>query len=104
MTNTTDSLSTTPDQFPLGRSALPLATGIGSAACRPFGATLAVAPAETAAIELDALSYDADRQIGLIHDGDQVVPLARHTDGRTSTTTASRDGTPQDGDADVRED
>lgn len=104
VTNTTDPLSATPDQFPLGRPALPLATDNGSAATRPFGATLAVAPGEVAAIDLDALSYDADQQIGLIRDGDRLVPLARHTDGRTSTSTASRDGTPQDGDSDVRED
>jgi putative ATP-grasp target RiPP len=104
-TNAIDPLSTAPDQFSLGRSAPQPHVGTAvSSSPRPFGATLAVEPNEVEPIDLDALSYDAERQIGVIRDGNQLVPLARHTDGRTSTSTASRDGTPQDGDSDVRED
>ncbi|GIL27451.1 putative ATP-grasp-modified RiPP [Actinocatenispora comari] len=104
-TDAIDPLSTAPDQFSLGRpTALPHGDTAVSSAPRPFGATLAVEPNEVEAIDLEALSYDTERQIALIRDGSQVVPLARHTDGRTSTSTASRDGTPQDGDSDVRED
>ncbi|WP_203662960.1 putative ATP-grasp-modified RiPP [Actinocatenispora rupis] len=104
LTPTCDPLSTVTDEFPLGRPALPLGDNEMPTAARPFGVTLAVEPTTVEPIDVNALSYDTHRQVGMIRDGEELVPLARHTDGRTSTTTASRDGTPQDGDEDTRED
>lgn len=95
------------DQFPLGRpygviesQAEPPST------VRPFGLTVAVPAVTVATINPAHLGYDEDAQIGLICDGDAMVPLSKHTDGQTNTVTQGGDGqnTNRDSDTDHRED
>ena len=73
---------------------------------RPFGLTVAVAANDVVAVDPGDLGYDEDTQIGLIRDGDSLVPLAKHTDGQTNTVTQGGDGktTNRDSDTDHRED
>jgi putative ATP-grasp target RiPP len=93
------------DQFPLGRAYGCFATDIAEAASvvRPFGLRLAVRPTS---IRFDPaeLGYDHDRQIGLIRSGGAMVPLAKHTDGTTSTQTNADGQSGPDSDTDHRED
>ncbi|MGQ0778666.1 MAG: putative ATP-grasp-modified RiPP [Pseudonocardiales bacterium] len=73
---------------------------------RPFGLTLAVSPSTVTRVDPTELGYDEDAQRGLIRDGADMVPLSRHTDGKTSTVTQGGDGqtTNRDSDTDHRED
>jgi len=59
-----------------------------------------------ATVDLAELGYDEYAQVGLIWDGDTMVPLSRHTDGQTNTVTQGGDGqnTNRDSDTDHRED
>jgi putative ATP-grasp target RiPP len=92
------------DHFPLGRAyGCVQATPCPASGVRPFGLTLAVAPS---AVRFDPgeLGYDDVRQIGLIRDGREMVPLARHTDGQTNTQTNADGHGGYDSDTDWRED
>lgn len=90
--------------FPLGR---PFGRVVACAArpstTRPFGLRFAVLPKEVTRIDTTAISYDHVRQIGVMQDGGQWLPLVRHTDGKTSTKTSDCQGG-LDSDEDVRED
>jgi putative ATP-grasp target RiPP len=93
------------DHFPLGRpygcmDAEPAA----ASAVRPFGLTLAVRPRKNIRFNPDELGYDVVGQIGLIRDGDVMVPMSRHTDGTTKTQTNADGQSGPDSDTDVRED
>lgn len=100
------------DQLPLGRSAASTAVaGSTAVACgaqasdaviceprpdspaqpgarshRPFGLRFATLPSETFDLDLDAVTYDARRQMAVARDGDRVVPLAAHSMGVTLQT------------------
>jgi len=63
-----------------------------------------VKPTTSTRFDPDALSYDPERQIGLVREGDALVPLMRHTDGQTSTTTNADGHNRPDSDTDHRED
>ncbi|MBV9010918.1 MAG: putative ATP-grasp-modified RiPP [Pseudonocardiales bacterium] len=92
------------DHFPLGRAyGCVQATPCPASGVRPFGLTLAVAPS---AVRFDPgeLGYDDIRQVGLIRDGREMVPLARHTDGQTNTLTNADGHGGYDSDTDWRED
>jgi putative ATP-grasp target RiPP len=73
---------------------------------RPFGLTLATKSTPSVTIDLTSLCYDSEQQIGLIRDGERMVPFSKHTDGQTSTITDGGDGqnTNKDSDTDHRED
>lgn len=95
------------DHFPLGRAygrmdSVPEPPSV----VRPFGLTVAVAPTAVIRVNPAEISYDEEKQIGLIQDGDVVVPLSRHTDGITNTVTDGGDGQGKntDSDSDHRED
>jgi len=95
------------DHFPLGRAYGCInTTPEPASAVRPFGLTLAVPPSTVTRVDSADLGYDEDAQIGLIRDGTDMVPLAKHTDGQTSTVTQGGDGqtTNRDSDTDHRED
>ena len=94
------------DHFPLGHAYGRVdAAPCPASSVRPFGLTLAVARSGVA-FDPDQLGYDDERQIGLIRDGEHMVPLSKHTDGQTNTITDGGDGqkTNQDSDTDWRED
>jgi putative ATP-grasp target RiPP len=100
----TNPLSTTTDHFPLGRS-FAEAADIAPAAVRPLGATLAVAPRHVDEVDMADVSYDPDRQIGVVRDADgRLTELAKHSTGWTTTDTASSDKAPGDADRDATED
>jgi putative ATP-grasp target RiPP len=95
------------DHFPLGRPY----GGLDSvpeppSSVRPFGLTVAVPAKTVTTLDLAEISYDEDKQIGLVRDGDAQVPLSRHTDGTTNTVTDGGDGhgSNRDSDSDHRED
>ncbi|HZD13802.1 MAG TPA: putative ATP-grasp-modified RiPP [Pseudonocardiaceae bacterium] len=95
------------DHFPLGRLFGQVDSKPQQAtAYRPFGLTLAAEPREGSVLRLTDLSYDEERQIGLVMDRGQLVPLAKHTDGTTNTITDGGDGqgSNKDSDTDHRED
>lgn len=93
------------DHFPVGRAYGTIDEEVAPAsAVRPFGLSLAVRPRESVCLDPDALAYDVARQIGLIREGDEVVPLMRHTDGQTSTSTNADGHKGPDSDTDHRED
>jgi putative ATP-grasp target RiPP len=71
---------------------------------RPFGLRFAETCRSVSILDRDALDYDEDQQIGVVHTDDGVVPLARHTDGQTSTVTHSDGRGGNDSDTDHRED
>jgi putative ATP-grasp target RiPP len=66
----------------------------------PFGLKCAVG-ADTIDVDLPSISYDPDRQIAVIVDGDDVLPAMRHTSTNTKTTTASQDRKGNDSDSDA---
>lgn len=93
------------DHFPLGRAYGRIdATPVPPSEVRPFGLTLAVQPRTSIRFDPAALGYDDVRQIGLISDGGEMVPLSKHTDGTTSTQTNSDSHGGRDSDTDHRED
>lgn len=95
------------DHFPLGRAYGVVDTVLEPASpVRPFGLTTAVAPHTVTIVNPAELGYDEDAQVGLIRDGDALVPLSKHTDGQTNTVTQGGDGqsTNTDSDTDHRED
>jgi len=93
------------DHFPLGRPyGRVAAEPAAPSAVRPFGLTLAVRPRTNIRIDPAMLGYDDVRQIGLIHDGGQMVPMSRHTDGTANTQTNADGQSGPDSDTDVRED
>jgi putative ATP-grasp target RiPP len=96
------------DQFPLGH---PYGAVSGepepASAVRPFGLAAIARPVRVhtvASLDPDKLGYDHDAQIGLIRDGEQMVSLARHTDGQTNTVTNADGHRGNDSDTDHRED
>jgi putative ATP-grasp target RiPP len=93
------------DHFPLGRPFGAVDTsGERPSRVQPFGLTLAVRPRVSTSLEPDRLGYDIDQQIGLIREGDEMVPVLRHTDGQTSTQTSADGQSGPDSDTDHRED
>ena len=93
-------------RFPLGRpfGMLPVGGMATTAEALPYGLRQAVPPAVVAVGDLTRYGYDHARQIGVVHTPDGLVPLARHTDGRTSTRTNPDGNGGPDSDQDVRED
>lgn len=93
------------DHFPLGRpfGRLADATEQPASAQRPFGLSLAVRP-QSITFDPSAVGYDEQRQIGLVREGESMVPLARHTDGTTNTQTNADGQSGPDSDTDHRED
>jgi putative ATP-grasp target RiPP len=95
----------TSDHFPLGRAYGGIdATPAPASEVRPFGLTLAVQPRVSIRFDPGELGYDDVRQIGLIRDGGEMVPLSKHTDGQTSTQTNADGHGGRDSDTDHRED
>jgi putative ATP-grasp target RiPP len=93
------------DHFPLGRAYGRVdATAEPASAVRPFGLTMAVPPLTSVRLNPDELGYDHMRQIGLIRDGNEMVPMSKHTDGTTKTQTNADGQSGPDSDTDVRED
>jgi putative ATP-grasp target RiPP len=66
----------------------------------PLGLKYATRPATTVDVDFPAISYDPDRQIAVVTDGDTVLPAMRHTSTQTKTTTASQDRKGNDSDSD----
>jgi putative ATP-grasp target RiPP len=66
----------------------------------PFGLRFAMKPAMTVDVDFPAISYDPDRQIAVVADGDVTVPAMKHTSTQTKTTTASQDRKGNDSDSD----
>lgn len=88
---------TAADAFPLGRrfgEEKPTPVEGGRV---PFGVPLAVV-SEPVEVDVSQVSYDRDRQIGVIRDGGVLVPLLQHTTGQTRTNTARNDAGPGDTD------
>lgn len=95
----------TSDHFPLGRAYGRIdATPAPPSEVRPFGLTLAVHPRTSIRFDPAELGYDDVRQIGLIRDGGEMVPLSKHTDGTTNTQTDADGHGGRDSDTDHRED
>jgi putative ATP-grasp target RiPP len=104
--HTDDPLHPLAAQFPLGRpfGLLPASGDICAAEALPFGLRRAVVSPAVPVGDLSAYGYDHDRQIGIVHEGDRVVPLLRHTHGQTRTVTRPDGRGGPDSDADYRED
>ncbi len=95
----------TSDHFPLGRAYGRInATPALPSAVRPFGLTLAVSPRVSIRFDPAELGYDDVRQIGLIRDGGEMMPLSKHTDGTTNTQTDTDGHGERDSYPDHRED
>lgn len=93
------------DHFPLGRAYGRVdGTPAPASEVRPFGLTLATQPRTNIGFNPAVLGYDSTRQIGLIRDGEEMVPFSRHTDGTTNTQTNSDGHGGVDSDTDYRED
>ncbi|MBI1759089.1 MAG: putative ATP-grasp-modified RiPP [Actinobacteria bacterium] len=93
-------------QFGLGRpfGLLPTSERVCAVEALPFGLRRAMVAATVSVGDLSAYGYDHDRQIGVIRDGDQEVPLLKHTTGQTRTTTNPDGQKGPDSDVDQRED
>jgi len=93
--------------FSLGR-AYGLLAGSADEVCSvellPFGLRRAVVSVPVVVGDLSAYGYDPVRQIGTVRDSDQVVPLWRHTTGRTGTVTHPDGRKGPDSDSDQRQD
>jgi putative ATP-grasp target RiPP len=93
-------------QFPLGRPFHEVtlhADPPSDPGKRPFGLRFARDRPADVQIDRTKIGYDGDRQIGVVHEADRVLPLWRHTDGVTNTQTS--DGhRGMDTDTDHRED
>lgn len=97
-------LFSTSDHFPLGRAyGCVQATPCPASRVRPFGLTLAVT-SSVVRFDPGELGYDDVRQIGLIRDGREMVPLARQTYVATGTQTKADRHGGIDSDTDWRED
>ncbi|MGH3794037.1 MAG: putative ATP-grasp-modified RiPP [Pseudonocardiaceae bacterium] len=93
------------DHFPLGQPYGRVdATPAPASPVRPFGLALAVQPQTCISFDPDTLGYDTTQQIGLIRDGQDMVPLSKHTDGQTNTQTNADGHGGVDSDTDHRED
>ncbi|MGH3942058.1 MAG: putative ATP-grasp-modified RiPP [Pseudonocardiaceae bacterium] len=96
------------DHFPLGRpfGVVEDVPPEPPSAVRPFGLTLAVEPRHVEQLDVARFGYDEDAQVGVVYEGDRVVRLAKHTDGKTGTVTDKGDGqhTNKDSDTDHGED
>lgn len=93
------------DHFPLGRPyGRTDAEPAPASEVRPFGLTLAVQPRKNIRFNPDELGYDEVGQIGLIREGDVMVPMSKHTDGTTKTQTNADGHGGRDSDTDFRED
>ncbi len=102
----TSSLSTSLEAFPLGRA---LGTQSDSAdptpaEALPFGLRLAVSHPAVQLGDLSQYGYDHERQVGVTRTDAGSLPLARHTTGRTRTTTNPDGYKGPDSDTDYRED
>ena len=87
--------------FPLGSTLIPTEpTPQAEGADTPFGLKYAKRPAATVDVDFDAISYDLERQIALMNEGDATIPAMRHTSTNTSTSTASTDRSGNDSDSD----
>jgi putative ATP-grasp target RiPP len=93
-------------RFPLGSpfGLVPAGGGVTEPDSMPFGLRLATAHVATPVGDLSRYGYDTDHQIGIVRDGDTVMPLLKHTDGQTSTVTHPDGHQGNDTDQDVRED
>lgn len=93
-------------QFPLGRpfgEVSPSDDPPSGTHVRPFGLLFVQDRVADVSINRSDIGYDVDRQIAVVHDGNGVTPLCRHTDGTTNTQTS--DGHQgMDSDTDHRED
>jgi hypothetical protein len=65
---------------------------------------LAVQPRKNIRFNPDELGYDEVGQVGLIREGDVMVPMSKHTDGKTKTQTNADGHGGRDSDTDFRED
>lgn len=96
--------------FPLGRALGVISGSVPQRASRvrPFGLTLAAEPQPGVRLDPREISYDSVRQIGLVRDGDLLVPLSKHSTGTTSSVTDGGDGaskeSARDSDTDATED
>lgn len=71
---------------------------------RPFGLRFARACTAISTVDIEAIAYDEKRQISIVETPEGVIPLARHTDGQTSTVTHGDGKGGHDTDTDHRED
>lgn len=97
----------TSDHFPLGRPFGAVETvPEPPSPVRPFGLTLGVPATTVATVNPVEISYDEVAQVGLVRDGESLVPLSKHTSGQTNTVTDGGDGqtSNRDSDTDQRED
>jgi putative ATP-grasp target RiPP len=92
--------------FPLGRAygLLPISAEVCPPEMLPFGLRQAVVAAATPTEDLSTFGYDCQLQIGTVRDGEQVVPLLKHTTGQTRSVTNPDGSKPRDSDTDQRED
>jgi putative ATP-grasp target RiPP len=92
--------------FPLGRPVLPVQdmTLEADKVTVPLALRYAVAPVQVAILDLEGVGYDEQRQIGVVRQGDVLIPLLKHSTGWTMTNTARRDAQPGDSDRDYTED
>jgi putative ATP-grasp target RiPP len=93
-------------QFSLGRpfGLLPPSAEVCAADAVPFGLRRGVLSAAAPVGDLSAYGYDHGLQVGVVRDGERIVPLLRHTTGQTHTTTQPDGYKGPDSDTDYRED
>jgi putative ATP-grasp target RiPP len=101
-----DAIHRAAEQFALGRpyGLLPPPKDAGGGGALPFGLRHAVVSTPTPMPDLSAYGFDHDQQIGTVREGNQVVPLLRHTTGQTRTSTNPDGHRGPDSDTDRRED
>lgn len=93
-------------QFPLGRPFGLLAPSDPEAGPElvPFGLRQAVETPAAPIGDPASYGYDHDRQVGVVFDGERLLPLLKHTTGKTNTVTHPDGAVPRDSDDDYRED
>jgi putative ATP-grasp target RiPP len=94
--------------FPLGQSAIQAEAQSDQIVSdsdiqSPFGTRFAV-HADPADVDLTQFRYDSALQIGVIENGRDVLPLLKHSTGKTRTNTAKQDSGANDSDTDYTED
>ncbi|MBV9141847.1 MAG: putative ATP-grasp-modified RiPP [Pseudonocardiales bacterium] len=101
-----DSLFPATTGFPLGRPVLPAqdTTVKAGKVTVPLALRYAVVPAQVEILDLEEVGYDEERQIGVVRQGDVLIPLLRRSIEFTATDTAKRGGQPDDTDRDYTED
>jgi putative ATP-grasp target RiPP len=107
MSNHTSTLHAPSEALPLGRPYGGVeASSAEPSQRRPFGMRFAQTCRSGAVSTIDfaTISYDETRQIGVVTTPNGPVPLARHTNGQTSTVTHGDGKGGHDSDTDHRED